>query len=509
MKKKILALFTLIMSLSIVNVYADKEYKFTINNTLSNKEITYTWENSIDNFNFEMVSPSKIRYSIANYDNIEYDGNKNRISVRFSELEQGTWKVFFKGDSNPVGLKNTIKDYTPQEEVKDFGEPTSSSQDDIEETKSSSDIIIIGAPEPTTIPEEPKEEIEDVKEEVEIEEPEKSEEKTDEEVIEEENSEEILERKALLKAERDAARSIQKEILSSYSKPIEKIEEVIDEELVDDTEEENEDGEVLLNFDDISNLPVEELKDDETQQVIFMGGEETTEVNVNSESLVTGTDDLTIVNINADEERAKERARQERIKANQTRNNILMVLPLFIGIILTILDIIFEIKRKKTVGMVDYNLKDFDNYVDRSEESDYRQEDFGMEEEVTEVPEKKKFSLFGKKTKNIPVEDDEPISNFNVENPLEVEDNDALMPPVMPSNPQGFGFSSEDSIEEDDSDFNEFRPPVNSGRQVSNDSQVDNNLSKTKSKKNLFGGDDSLSFKKTKVEDEEDFNWDE
>lgn len=576
MKKKILMLFAIVTSLSVLPVYADKEYKFTINNTLENKEIVYTWENTIDNFNFEMVSPSKNRYSLASYDQIEYSGDKNQVSIRFSELEPGTWKVFFRGDSDPRGLKNKIQDYVPEVETKEFVEPTTS-----EEEKSSTGVIIIGGSTEETkeeikeeVKEEPKEEVkEEVKEETK-EQTESEEEVKEDDVSEEENveasDEEILKRKESLKAERDSARKVQKETFDEINKlksEASKKEEEVVEVPSEDKEAEDETKEVLLNFEDTQDVP--ETKEDDSQQVIFMGGEQPTEITVDSDSLVTGTDELTIVNINADEERAKEVARIEKIAANRQRDNILMVLPLIISGILVFLDIIFEINRKKTRGMVDFNLKNFDSYVDRSEESSYRQDGGEDNYEFVENNNKKGFGLFNKSNEEEVIED---TNSLETESPIDFSKEPNLKKKKKAAI---FGFNSEDikeevvqeesikedvssnnfsEIDENEDDYTQFRPPVfdksiyeepeeeriestdffmnenkepetsdvtrpvsNQGMSFSNKVDTVQTISeeedvpkkKSKYSKNLFGNDsDDFSFKKPNFK-EEDFNWDE
>ena len=450
MKKKILMLFAIVTSLSVLPVYADKEYKFTINNTLENKEIVYTWENTIDNFNFEMVSPSKNRYSLASYDQIEYSGDKNQVSIKFSELEPGTWKVFFRGDSDPRGLKNKIQDYVPEVETKEFVEPTTS-----EEEKSSTGVIIIGGSTEETkeeikeeVKEEPKEELkeevkEETKEQTESEEEVKEDDVSEEEKVEA-SDEEILKRKESLKAERDSSRKVQKETFDEIKKlkseASKKEEEVVEVPSEDNKEAEDETKEVLLNFEDTQDVP--ETKEDDSQQVIFMGGEQPTEITVDGDSLVTGTDELTIVNINADEERAKEVARIEKIAANRQRDNILMVLPLIISGILVFLDIIFEINRKKTRGMVDFNLKNFDSYVDRSEESSYRQDGGEDNYEFVENNNKKGFGLFNKSNDEEVIED---TNSLETESPIDFSKEPNLKKKKKTAM---FGFNSEDIKEE-------------------------------------------------------------
>ncbi len=572
MKKKILMLFAIVTSLSVLPVYADKEYKFTINNTLENKEIIYTWENTIDNFNFEMVSPSKNRYSLASYDQIEYSGDKNQVSIRFSELEPGTWKVFFRGDSDPRGLKNKIQDYVPEVETKEFVESTTS-----EEEKPSTGVIIIGGSTEESkeeVKEEPNEEVkeepnEEIKEQTESKEEVKEDEASEEENVEASN-EEILKRKEFLKAERDNARKEQKETFDEINKlksEASKKEEEVVEVSSENKEAENETKEVLLNFEDTQDVP--ETKEDDSQQVIFMGGEQPTEITVDSDSLVTGTDELTIVNINADEERAKEVARIEKIAANRQRDNILMVLPLIISGILVFLDIIFEINRKKTRGMVDFNLKNFDSYVDRSEESSYRQDGVEDNYEFVENNNKKGFGLFNKSKEEEVIED---TNSLETENPIDFSKEPNLKKKKKAAM---FGFNSEDTkeeviqeesikddvlsnnfseIDENEDDYTQFRPPVfdksiyeepeeekiestdffmnenkepetsditypvsNQGMSFSNKLDTAQKISeeedvpKKKSKygKNLFGNDsDDFSFKKPNFK-EEDFNWDE
>lgn len=527
MKKKITALFLLLIGLGVTNVYADKEYKFTINNTLENKEITYTWENTIDNFNFEMVSPSKVRYTLTNYEDIYYEGN-NTIRIRFPELEQGTWKVFFRGESNPVGIKNTIKDYIPDTtEPSEFKEPDVSSKTSEEENGV---IIIGGFTETETETEEVKETEEpkdNVKEETKTEEVEtetETEPETEEVEVDtkEASDEDIAKRKEILKSERDSAKTIQKETLQNYGKKTIKEDLEEDTQSEDSEEEISENTEVLLNFDDVQDVEeTEDAETEDTQKVIFMGGEETQTVNVDENSLVTGTDDLNIVNINADEERAKEKARQERIAANKTRNNILMVLPLFATLILAILDVLFEIKRKKTVGMVDYTLKNFDIYVDRSEESFYRKDEFATDEEVQDIPTKKGFSLFNKK-KNVEPELVEEVDTIPViSNPFDAyEENQTEDINTDVNTIQNNEVSNSFEIDEDEDEFNAYRPPVpnaNINSEVVQPPKSTNpkdsflDFSDTKEepkKKNLFGGDD-ISFKKTKTESNDTFNWED
>ena len=327
MLKKILPLFFLFNILLIAPVHADKEYKFTLNKDLENKQIIYEWDNHIENFSFQMISPSNQIYSLGSYDLLNYDEDNNKVNISFSNLQSGQWKVIFKGDSNPVGLNNQIVDYYPTIEE----EPKESETVPENNESEKKDIIVIGAE--TNNTEEKSEESEEIFEE-----------NTQDT---EENSQEQLsnEEELKLKEKEDLAlirESERKE--ASQSKKDEKVkEEQLEKEK--ELEAQREASEVTLNFEESVEPEETNQTEDNEEKVIILGtdgAESPTTVNVEkSES------DINMVNINADEERAKIENQIQRQNNKLMINNIIMVAPLIVSFILFILDLILKNSSKK------------------------------------------------------------------------------------------------------------------------------------------------------------------
>lgn len=322
MLKKIIPLFIFINFLFILPVHADKEYKFTLNKELENKQIIYEWDNHIDNFSFQMVSPSNQVYALGSYELLDYDEENNRIEISFSNLQSGQWKVFFKGDTNPVSLSNQIVDYYP--EINTSSLETEIIDENIDEQKQ--DIIVIGA-ENDKIEEENEESSE-----------------IEESFIEENKSEEISEEEIqLLKEKEELALEREKErteALQSKKEEKENEEQIKREQ---ELEAQREESEIVLEFEETTET--KQTEDSNEEQVIILGTDENaspTIVNVEkSES------DINVVNINADEERAKIESKIQEENNRIMINNAIMVTPLIISIFLFIINLIIKKVPKK------------------------------------------------------------------------------------------------------------------------------------------------------------------
>lgn len=314
--KKIFPLFLLLIITFALPVHADKEYKFKINKTLENKQIIYEWENHIDNFSFQMISPSNQTFELGIYDLIEYNEESNKVIASFNSLESGQWKVIFKGDSTPVGLKNQIIDYYPSEESP--ASITESTNETTSETKK--DIIIIGAPtpEPTIEP--------TIK-------PTPEETTTEEEIIIEEIDEETKAKEELAK-QRESERT--KALESKKEKRLE-------EKELKEQQAEIEETEITLNMQEPIETPTPVVE--ETENVIILGTDEN--ATPQTISVEKNEADINMVNINADEERAKIENQIKAEKTSKTIKIILMITPLIIVTVLFILNLVPKKNKKQ------------------------------------------------------------------------------------------------------------------------------------------------------------------